>query len=107
MIALYAFVLQIMIAGIIPIAASGPDGILCLHESDIASAQGKPAPVHHHADCCTAAPLLGTAEPPRATLSTAAWMPGAASRISWVPATETLPRAPPGQIPHPRGPPAA
>ncbi|WP_236960597.1 hypothetical protein [Methylobacterium durans] len=106
MIALYALVLQFVIAGLMPVAASGPDRILCLHASDIGAGEGEPAPIHRHADCCTAAQIVGAAELPRASATRADWPRRAVVRIAWTRATEALPRAPPGRIAHPRGPPA-
>ncbi|MEA1832413.1 hypothetical protein U8607_09975 [Methylobacterium durans] len=107
MIALYALVLQFVIAGLMPVAVSGPDRILCLHTSDIGAGKGEPAPVHRHADCCTAAQILGTAALSRASATRADWPRRPVIRIAWIQATDALPRAPPGRIAHPRGPPAA
>ena len=107
-VALYALVLQAVLGGALPAAAAGADGVLCLHQVDAPSPDDRRAPAPHaHAECCTAAQPAGGAALPRQELSTAAWPSGTGARIAWRPVAEALPRAPPGRIAHPRGPPLA
>src|ERR1700712_1031445 len=89
-IALYAFVLQAFLGGLMPMAPAGPDGILCLTLDTHGPADAGPfAPAaHHHGDCCTAAQLAAGAAPPQPLATALAWSLRAATRIAWAPASE-------------------
>ncbi|WP_336488495.1 hypothetical protein [Methylobacterium nigriterrae] len=106
-VALYAFVLQAFLGGLMPIQGGGPDGVLCLHAAETGLADpgpGTPLPAHH-GDCCTAAPLAGSAEPPRPVGVGLAWSLRNVTRVSWHASDAVAARAPPNTIAHPRGPP--
>lgn len=109
-IALYALVLQAVLGGMLPAHAASLDGLLCSGLSDAGRSglgdKGTPAGAHKHADCCTAAHAPAGAEPPRPLALVVAWTARPAARIDWSTSEQARPRAPPGLIAHPRGPPA-
>jgi hypothetical protein len=102
--ALYAFVLQAFLGGLMPIPA-GADGLCAQHAASDA-APGKALP-HGHGDCCTAAQASATALPARAASAVIVWTIAAASRPAWAMTDGPRARASPGGIASPRGPPAA
>ncbi|KAB1075085.1 hypothetical protein [Methylobacterium planeticum] len=106
-IALYAFVLQAFLGGLMPLGAPAPGGVLCLTMDTHGPVDDGPAgPVPHHSgDCCLAAHLAAGAEPPRPPATLLAWSRRAAIRIAWEPVAAASARGPPGSIAHPRGPP--
>ena len=103
--ALYALVLQGFLGGLMPVAGPGDrlGGIHCA-PTEAGHAPGKA--VHDHAACCVAAHVLATALPGREAGRVPAPRPRAAAPVAWRSAAAFNPRAPPGAIPHPRGPPA-
>ena len=108
-IALYALVLQAVLGGMMPAHATALDSLLCAGFSEsgpVASEKGVPAKAHSHADCCTAAHAPVGAEPPRPESLLVGWSARPILRILWEASEEARPRAPPGLIAHPRGPPA-
>lgn len=102
--ALYAFVLQAFLGGLMPIPAAA-DGLCAQHAASDA-APGKALP-HDHGDCCTATQTAATALPARAAAAVIAWETATASDPAWAMADGPRARAPPGGIASPRGPPAA
>ncbi|MCJ2047565.1 hypothetical protein MKK58_23920 [Methylobacterium sp. J-078] len=105
-IALYAFVLNAILGGLVPLPASISHGVLCLGQADDAS-PAVPDPSHaHHQSCCTVAgPMLQVALP-EIDAHAVVWPPRAVlSRIAWQRKAAHFVRGPPGAIPRPRGPP--
>jgi hypothetical protein len=102
--ALYAFVLQAFLGGLMPLPAAA-DG-LCAQHAARDAAPDKALP-HGHADCCTAAQATATALPARAASVAIAWAAAAATTPAWTMIAGPRARAPPGGIASPRGPPAA
>jgi hypothetical protein len=102
--ALYAFVLQAFLGGLMPVPAAA-DGLCAQHAASDA-APGKTLP-HGHGDCCTAAQVTATALPARAASAVIVWTTAAASRPAWAMTDGPRARAPPGGIASPRGPPVA
>ncbi|MCJ2038047.1 hypothetical protein MKK55_03620 [Methylobacterium sp. J-059] len=105
-IALYAFVLQGFLGGLMPTPMAGDVHALCLSG---AAAAGDPSPdtPHVHADCCTAAHHVADALAPRDTAATIIWPQGRVATTAFWRAAANAPRAPPRAIAHPRGPPVA
>ncbi|WP_375454503.1 hypothetical protein [uncultured Methylobacterium sp.] len=106
-IALYAFALQGFLGNLMP-PVMGADGhVLCLSGSGLVAgdpAPDRPAP-HSHADCCTAAHVAAAVVAPGGESATIAWPPRRAARVAFATHPTNGPRAPPGSIAHPRGPP--
>lgn len=103
--ALYAFVLQAFLGGLMPIPATGAN--LCAQHATGDAPPGKALP-HDHGDCCTAAQPGAAALPARtAPASAIAWSAENAPRPLWTMIAEPRARAPPGSVASPRGPPAA
>ncbi|MCJ2134585.1 hypothetical protein MKK69_11040 [Methylobacterium sp. J-026] len=102
--ALYAFVLQAFLGGLMPMPAAA-DGICAQHSAD-GSDFGKAVP-HGHGDCCTAAQVAGTALPPREAPSAVAWIAPAHACAGFGQPAEPGARPPPGGGTSPRGPPTA
>jgi hypothetical protein len=102
--ALYAFVLQAFLGGLMPVPAAA-EGLCAQHAAGDA-APGKALP-HGHGDCCTAAQASATALPARAASAVIVWTTAAASCPTWATTDGPRARAPPGGIASPRGPPAA
>ena len=100
-VALYALVLQGFLGGLMPMA--GPGGIHCA-PTEAADHPGKAT--HDHAQCCVAAHVLATALPGREPAALLAQPRPAAAPVAWAASAAFNPRAPPGAIAHPRGPPA-
>ncbi len=102
--ALYAFVLQAFLGGLMPMPAAA-DGICAQHSA------GEPdfgkAAAHGHGDCCTAAQAVGTALPPREVPATVAWIAPASACAGVGQPAEPCARPPPGGGTSPRGPPTA
>lgn len=101
--ALYALVLQGFLGGLMPVA--GPGGVHCAPAE--AAGQAPDTTTHDHAACCVAAQAAATALPGREPAATLAPPRPAAAPVAWTASTAFNPRAPPGALPHPRGPPAA
>ncbi|WP_375464126.1 hypothetical protein [uncultured Methylobacterium sp.] len=106
-IALYALVLQAFLGGLMPVAVGQGGEVLCLSGTDVQA--GNPAPdrsaPHGHADCCTAAHVAAAAVAPRASPAIAAWPMRRSAIVTFAADAANGPRAPPGSIAHPRGPP--
>ena len=102
--ALYAFVLQAFLGGLMPIPADA-NGLCAQHAATNSAPDGLPQ--HDHSDCCKAAQATGTALPPRIAPIGIAWTPenrgGAAYRV----VGQIGARAPPDRSASPRGPPSA
>lgn len=110
-IALYALVLQAVLGGMTPARANAPGGVLCAGLSDAGPAagsdEGTPEKAHARADCCTAAHAPAGMGPPRPAALVVSWSARSVLPILWHAPQEARPRAPPGLIARPRGPPAA
>ncbi|MBP1182346.1 hypothetical protein [Methylobacterium sp. PvR107] len=102
--ALYAFVLQAFLGGLMPLPAAAEG--LCAQHAASDAAPDKALP-HGHGACCTAAQATTTALPGRAASAVIVWRTAAASRPAWAMTDGPRARAPPGGIASPRGPPAA
>ncbi|WP_457104783.1 hypothetical protein [Methylobacterium sp. P5_C11] len=102
--ALYAFVLQAFLGGLMPVPAAA-DGLCAQHAASDAE-PGKTLP-HGHGDCCTAAQATGAALPARPAPAVLAWDPEAAFQPNWTMPDRRRARAPPDGLAAPRGPPAA
>jgi hypothetical protein len=102
--ALYAFVLQAFLGGLMPIPAAA-DG-LCAQHTVTDAAPGKPLP-HHHGDCCTAAQAAGSALPARTVHTPVAWTTEQGDSPAYRSIDRHCPRAPPDRSASPRGPPSA
>ena len=107
-IALYAFVLQGFLGGLMP-GLVGADGrVLCLSGTTVGP--GDPAPdgqaLHTHAECCTAAQIAATAMAPQPSSALVAWPVRLTVKIAFAVEAANGARAPPGAMPQPRGPPA-
>ncbi|WP_244507386.1 hypothetical protein [Methylobacterium phyllostachyos] len=102
--ALYAFVLQAFLGGLMPIPAAA-DG-LCAQHAASDSTPDRPL-THGHGDCCTVAQATGTALPARAALVSVAWIAGDHGGVAHRAVGQIGPRAPPDRSASPRGPPSA
>lgn len=102
--ALYAFVLQAFLGGLMPIPAAA-DGLCTQH----AASDSLPdrLPPHGHGDCCKAAQATGTALPPRATVVSVAWTAADRGGVAYRAVGQIGPPAPPDRSASPRGPPSA
>ncbi|WP_142585801.1 hypothetical protein [uncultured Methylobacterium sp.] len=106
--ALYALVLQAFLGGLMPLA--GPGDIHCAPAEAAGQAPGAAShdkASHDHAACCVAAQAAATALPGREPAVTSARPRPAAAPVAWAATADFNPRAPPGALPHPRGPPVA
>jgi hypothetical protein len=102
--ALYAFVLQAFLGGLMPIPAAA-DG-LCAQHAASDSLPAKPL-AHGHGDCCAAAQATGAALPHRAAPAALGWPPEVREApADWI-VGRLGPRAPPDRSASPRGPPSA
>ena len=102
MIALYALLLQALVATATPSIAADLNGVICASQHD---GSGPKAPVDHRHQCCTAA-HIGIAAPPPGHVA-AIWQPPAATYLVWRPEA-ALPRTgPPTHDTSARGPPVA
>ena len=103
-IALYAFVLQAFLGGLMPAPILGDGHVLCLSSSP---ASGDPSPdrPHVHADCCTAVHVAAVALAPGAAAATLAWPRRRVANAAFPREAANGARAPPHSIAHPRGPP--
>ena len=107
-VALYAFVLQAFLGGLMPRPHS-LDGLICAQaqaSTPDAAAPDTPAP-HDHDACCTLAQVAGASLPVRPEAVAAAWPARAGTRIAWTPSAAPRARAPPGLAAFARGPPFA
>jgi hypothetical protein len=102
--ALYAFVLQAFLGGLMPLPAAA-DG-LCAQHAASASIHDR-MPAHGHGDCCTAAQVPGTALPPRVAPALVAWTAGTRGGPGYRTVGQIGARAPPDHSVSPRGPPSA
>lgn len=102
--ALYAFVLQAFLGGLMPIAATA-DGLCAQHAAFDSAPEGLPP--HGHGDCCKAAQATGTALPPRIAPASAAWRPEHRGGVAYGVVGQIGARAPPDRSASPRGPPSA
>ena len=108
-IALYAFVLQVFLATLMPLPAAGHADAVCsgLMDSERA-AQGPDEPSHgSHKLCCTSAGVTAVADQPVLVSSAILWPVSTVIRPIWNGVSLLGARGPPCSIPHPRGPPAA
>ena len=102
--ALYAFVLQAFLGGLMPMPAAA-DG-LCAQHAASDPAPGKSLP-QGHGDCCTAAQVVGAALPPRIAATDVAWIAGSGAPAPYGRVGRLCARAPPDRVASPRGPPSA
>lgn len=108
-IALYAFVLQIFLATLMPLPAAGHVDPICsgLMEGELA-AQRPDSPSHDgHKLCCTSAVATILTDQPVLASSAIVWSTPSVIHLIWRDVADLSARGPPGSIPHPRGPPAA
>jgi hypothetical protein len=106
-IALYAFVLQAFLGGLLPAPAMGAFGVICAEATGTIPGEdqpGKPHPVQHAA-CCAAAHVAPDVAAPAVAGTTIAWPVRAALHVGRPTEIRVAARAPPGSIAHPRGPP--
>lgn len=102
MIALYALLLQALVATATPSVAAELNGAICAPQHD---GSGPKAPADHHHQCCTVA-HLGIAAPPPGEFTSVSVTP-AATHLVWRPEA-ALPRTgPPTHASSARGPPVA
>ena len=108
-IALYAFVLQAFLGGLMPVPAFGTGSPICAASSDAPVGDDAPAQPAHgpHTLCCTAVAAFAAADHPGLTSSAIVWPARIVVRVAWRDEAWISARGPPGSIPHPRGPPAA
>ncbi|MBY0256166.1 MAG: hypothetical protein K2X24_00940 [Methylobacterium sp.] len=105
-IALYAFVLNAILGGLVPLPASISHGVLCLGQADDAGPAMPDSSHAHHQSCCTVAGPMLQAALPEIDAYAVVWPPRAGqSRIAWQRKAAHFVRGPPGAIPRPRGPP--
>ncbi|WP_342107104.1 hypothetical protein [Methylobacterium sp. SI9] len=102
--ALYAFVLQAFLGGLMPIPA-GANGLCAQHAATDPAPDG--IPPHDHGDCCKAAQATGTVIPPRAAPIGIAWTPEDRGGTAFGGVGQIGARAPPDRSASPRGPPSA
>lgn len=107
-VALYAFVMQAFLGGIVASAAAAPSAlpfdVHCLDKADPTTPQ---APAHHHAGCCTAAhPAAGTPSPLPA-MTSIVWPARRVVRVVWRMEGVASARAPPFTLASARAPPVA
>jgi hypothetical protein len=107
-IALYALVLQVFLATLMPLPAAGHADPICSGLMDGgSSAQGPEEPSHgHHKLCCTSVAAIAGADQPGLASSTVVWPVASVTRLTWRDEARQGARGPPGSIRHPRGPPA-
>ncbi|KQT14912.1 hypothetical protein ASG40_06355 [Methylobacterium sp. Leaf399] len=106
-IVLYAFVLQGMLGGMLPLSMIDHTGVLCA-EGVAAAGDGEgpvKVPAHHAASCCIAAFAATDAGGPLPAMAMPAWPPRTASPVVPRPETPAAARAPPGSTVSARGPP--
>ncbi|MCJ2086863.1 hypothetical protein MKK88_12800 [Methylobacterium sp. E-005] len=102
--ALYAFVLQAFLGGLMPIPATAA-GLCAQHAaSDLVSDR---LPAHGHGDCCTAAQATGTVLPARVAPAIVAWTSENRGGPAYRSVSRVGARAPPDRSVSPRGPPSA
>lgn len=101
--ALYAFVLQAFLGGLMPLPVTA-DGLCAQH----AAADSVPdqLPAHGHGDCCTATQATGTVLPPRTAPVMTIWKAEARGGPAYRTVGQLGPRAPPDRSASPRGPPS-
>jgi len=102
--ALYAFVLQAFLGGLMPIPAAA-GGLCAQHAASDSTPNGLPA--HGHGDCCTVAQATGTALPARVAPAIIAWTAEDRGGPAYRDVDRTGTRAPPDRSVSPRGPPSA
>lgn len=104
-IALYAFVLQAFLGGLLPAPAMGAFGVICAQALGGASDDpAEPHPVQHQ-PCCIAAHAAPDVAQPAIAATIVAWPVRTALHVAWPTEIRVAARAPPGSIAHPRGPP--
>ncbi|KQP05744.1 hypothetical protein ASF26_10165 [Methylobacterium sp. Leaf93] len=108
-IALYAFVLQIFLATLMPLPAAGHADPICsgLMDGEFAAQQPDGSTHVGHKLCCTSAVATVLADQPVLASSAIVWPAPSVIHLVWRDVAYLGTRGPPGSIPHPRGPPAA
>nr|WP_276592526.1 MULTISPECIES: hypothetical protein [unclassified Methylobacterium] len=102
--ALYAFVLQAFLGGMMPLPAAA-DGLCAQHAASDTIPDKLPA--HGHSDCCTAAQIPVSALPSRVAPTIVAWTSEARGGAAYRTVSQIGARAPPDHSVSPRGPPSA
>lgn len=106
-IALYAFVLQAFLGGLLPAPAMGALGVICAGATGTGPGEDDPTKPHptQHPACCIAAHAVPDASAPGAAATAVAWPARGVLHVAWPTEIRVAARAPPGSIAHPRGPP--
>ncbi len=106
--ALYALVLQALLAGALAPVQPGLPHILCAPDAGASPDDpAKAPPAHHHLACCTAAHGLNALASPILTATAVTWPVRRIAGVSWRPEIVAHPRAPPGIRAGARAPPIA
>ncbi|MCJ2068029.1 hypothetical protein MKK75_04255 [Methylobacterium sp. J-030] len=102
--ALYAFVFQAFLGGLMPIPAA-IDGLCAQHAASDTNPD-RPLP-HGHGDCCTAAQAVGAELPTRIASDIVAWTAEDRGSPPYRTVGQLGSREPPDRSTAPRGPPSA
>lgn len=106
MAALYALVLQTVLAGLVGVEQLDSAHVLCLQDADPSAPHPiTPLPAHVHLSCCTAAHVAVPFDAPILAATAIVWHVRRAVIAAWPPEIAAQPRAPPDFSASARAPP--